>query len=134
MTKTAFKVKSKTQEKPKKDGVIQKEINKVKKPKSLVSDTSSQNSIKRTGKKIQYSTQPIVHMGKVIEYEKNPHEYLKERRKLQNRLSATRMRQAIKSKIESMQEAKGKCEFLKRKLTFAEQLEKQVRELKNTIL
>ena len=73
-------------------------------------------------------------MGKVIEYEKNPHEYLKERRKLQNRLSATRMRQAIKSKIESMQEAKGKCEFLKRKLTFAEQLENQVRELKNTVL
>ena len=52
MAKTVFRVKSKTQEKMKKFGVIHKEISKVKKPKSVVSDTSSQNSIKRTGKKI----------------------------------------------------------------------------------
>ncbi len=53
-----------------------------------------------------------MHLGKVIEYDKNPNEYLKERRKLQNRLSATRMRQAIKGKIDLMQATKGKCDVL----------------------
>jgi hypothetical protein len=47
--------------------------------------------------------QPIVHQGKVIEYETDPVEYLKQRRKLQNRISAGKMRQTIKGQLEQMQ-------------------------------